>query len=346
MLGRLPSLEELKALAHLDFSFHEAPFPGKKMLEAHHLNFSYDAPLIQDLSLTVEKGERIAIIGKNGCGKSTILRLIAEDLSPQSGSIQTRDGVFMGYFGQTNINRLDAKMTIEQEIESANPQLNLTQVRGICGLMMFGGDLAEKKISQLSGGEKSRVLLGKILAHPCNLLLLDEPTHHLDVESVESLIDAMEEFNGSCILVTHSELILNRLPFDKLVICHSGGRQQVFLGTYAEFLEKVGWEEERPQQTKAPQPNVRQMRAELVTDRSKALKPILSRIQTCEEKISVLEIELDEHQQALISHPQSKDMPERLRNLAKKREQSEVLYAELEKLILEKEKIEKEFSLD
>lgn len=343
MLGRLPQLEELKSLAHLDFSFHEAPFPGKKMLEANDLSFSYNAPLIHDLSLTVEKGERIAIIGKNGCGKSTVLRLIAGDLSPQNGSIQVRDGVFMGYFGQTNINRLDPKMTIEEEIGSANVKLNLTQVRGICGLMMFGSDLAQKKISNLSGGEKSRVLLGKILAHPCNLLLLDEPTHHLDVESVEALIDAIEEFSGSCILVTHSELILNRLHFDKLVICHSGGRQQVFLGTYAEFLAKVGWEEERQPQSKAPQPNARRTRAELVADRAKALKPILNRIQTCEEKISVVEIELEDQQQALISHPQSKDMQERLRGLAKKREQSEALYAELEKLLQEKEKIEKEF---
>jgi ATP-binding cassette, subfamily F, member 3 len=246
MLSRIPVLENLKNLYQLDFQFNEANFPGKKMLEAQEISFSYDPTsersLIENFSLSVEKGERIAIIGKNGRGKSTILRLLAGDLSSNNGSVKRSENLSIGYFGQTNIDRLHPKNSIEEEISSANSKLNLTQVKGICGLMMFSGDKSKKVNSVLSGGEKSRVLLGKIIATPCNFLLLDEPTHHLDMESIEALIDAIEEFQGSVIIVTHSELILKRMALDKIVVCHQG-RQEVHLGTYGEFLNQNGWHE-------------------------------------------------------------------------------------------------------
>ena len=183
MLSRIPVLENLKNLYHLDFQFNEANFPGKKMLEANDVSFSYgsiaEQPLIENLSLSIEKGERIAIIGKNGREKSTILRLLSGELTPQKGTTKLSENLSIGYFGQTNIDRLHPKHTIEEEISTANPKLNRTQVKGICGLMMFGGDKSNKLNSVLSGGERSRVLLGKIIAAPCNLLLLDEPTHSL-----------------------------------------------------------------------------------------------------------------------------------------------------------------------
>ena len=226
MLSRIPVLENLKNLYHLDFQFNEANFPGKKMLDAHEISFSYDLssgqPLIENFSLSVEKGERIAIIGKNGRGKSTLLRLLAEELDPKSGTIKSSDNLSIGYFGQTNIDRLHPQHTIEEEISIANPKLNRTQVKAICGLMMFSGDKSTKPNGILSGGEKSRVLLGKIIASPCNLLLLDEPTHHLDMESIEALIDAIEDFQGAVIMVTHSELILKRMVLNKIVVCHQG----------------------------------------------------------------------------------------------------------------------------
>ena len=126
MLSRIPVLENLKNLFHLDFEFNEANFPGKKMLEAQAVSFSYDPtsdqPLIENFSLEVEKGDRIAIIGKNGRGKSTLLRLLAGELDPISGTTKRSDNLSIGYFGQTNIDRLHPKHTIEEEIASANPQ--------------------------------------------------------------------------------------------------------------------------------------------------------------------------------------------------------------------------------
>ncbi|MES2122449.1 MAG: ABC-F family ATP-binding cassette domain-containing protein [Chlamydiota bacterium] len=335
MISRLPQIEELRAIASLGFAFHEAPFAGRKMLEAKHLSFAYETPLINDLSLEIEKGEKIAIIGKNGCGKSTVLRLLAGELKPREGSIESRSSVILGYFGQTNIDRLQPAHTIEEEISLANPNLNFTQVRNICGIMLFGGDKGKKKISALSGGEKSRVLLGKILAQPCNLLLLDEPTHHLDIESVEALINAVEEFQSSCIIVTHSELILNRLEFTKLIICHSNGKQQVFLGNYADFLEKVGWEEEKEKKAKpsAPPP-------QRAPDSSKALRQLEQKILACEAAIQTHEAALQKAQQELLVHiEQGKNDPKIYQLLSDKQKACDLSYEELEKLLIEKEKL-------
>lgn len=245
-LSRIPVLENLKNLYQLDFQFNEANFYGKIMLEAQNLAFSYlpDAqhPLIEKFSLSVEKGERIAIIGKNGRGKSTLLRLLAGDLEANKGTVKRSDNLEIGYFGQTNIDRLHPKHTIEEEVAIANPKLSFTQIKSICGLMMFSGDKSKKLNSVLSGGEKSRVMIGKIIAKPCNFLLLDEPTHHLDMESIEALIDAIEDFQGAVIIVTHSELILKRMCLNKIVVCHEG-KQEMFLGTYEEFLDTNGWDE-------------------------------------------------------------------------------------------------------
>ncbi|MBP9841880.1 MAG: ABC-F family ATP-binding cassette domain-containing protein [Simkaniaceae bacterium] len=251
MIDRLPILDELKAMHQLNFKFHELPFMGKKMLDARDLFFSYDKKktLIEKCSLVIEKKDRIAIIGKNGYGKSTFLKLLTKELLPDKGEVDWAEATKIGYFGQTTIDRLDPKKCIEEEISSANTTMRFNEVRGICGLMMFSGDAAKKMIGVLSGGEKSRVLLGKIVAAPCNLLFLDEPTHHLDIESIEALIDAIEIFHGAVVMVTHSEWVLRRIPFNKLLVCHKE-KQSLFLGNYEEFLEKEGWQEEDPVEKK------------------------------------------------------------------------------------------------
>lgn len=326
MIDRLPTLEKLKDMHHLDFAFHEVPFMGRKMLEAAHLNFSYkpETELIEDFSLTVEKGDRIAIIGKNGYGKSTLLKLLTQELTPRAGDLTTSQATRIGYFGQTSIDRLDPKLRIEEEIASANPALNFTQVRGICGLMMFSGDLAKKSISVLSGGERSRVLLGKIVAQPCNLLLLDEPTHHLDIESIEALIDAIEDFQGAVILVTHSEWVLRRIPFTKLVVCHKE-KQEIFQGTYDEFLAEVGWEEEQPEPKKKNPP----------PPKPAPTKPSKGEIKKYEDRIVFLEESLEKNNQKLIEISQS-NKREEIRTLValieKEKKEIDELYKHLEKL--------------
>ena len=241
------------AASDLEFRFTATDFPGKRVLQIQDLSFRYtpDSPLlIEDLSLEVLKGDRLAIIGPNGQGKTTLLNLLAGELPPTSGSIETNPNAKLAYFGQTNVQRLDPTLTVEEEILCTLDQAknhNRGYARSLAGLMMFEGDNALKRIKVLSGGEKSRVLLAKILATPSNLLFLDEPTNHLDMESVESLVEACEQFSGTVLMVTHDEDLLRALATRLIVF--DGGRVRVFDGTYDEFLERVGWETEKSSQT-------------------------------------------------------------------------------------------------
>ncbi len=323
-LEKIPVLEKLKGVNTLGFSFNEVPFNGKKMLEAKDVSFGYVGPLIEDFSLVIEKGDRIAIIGKNGFGKSTLLKLLSGELTAASGEVEASSVMKLGYFGQTSIQRLNPTLRIEEEIQSANSNLNFSQVRAICGLMMFSGDLAKKKVSVLSGGEKSRVLLGKIVAEPCNLLFLDEPTHHLDIESIESLIDAIEKFKGAVVIVTHSEWVLRRIQFNKLVVCHKQ-QQELFMGNYDEFLEKIGWEEEQPESKKK----------EKAAAREKEKKPSKNELKACEEKIARIEAEIAAANLKLAeisSTGNGSKIKELVNSIAKSQAELDQLYVQLEKL--------------
>lgn len=245
MLERLPKLDELTEVESLDFEFRFAPFAAKTLFEARDLAFGYtpDNLLFEKLNLTVNARDRIGVIGNNGKGKSTLLNVLSGGLTPLTGELKSHPDMKLGYFGQTNILRLDPKLTIEEEIQNANGALTRTQVRNICGTMMFSGDLALKKVAVLSGGEKSRTLLGKILAHPSNLLFLDEPNNHLDMESIDALIESLQEFPGAFLVVTHNERILRALA-TKLVVFQRG-KAEVFDADYDEFLEKIGWQNEQ-----------------------------------------------------------------------------------------------------
>ena len=243
-LERMPKLDQLSEIESLDFRFTYAPFPAKTCLDVRKITFGYPGgPLLLDeLAFSVDKRDRIAVMGKNGMGKSTLLKLIAREMDPKSGEIKRHPDTRIGYFGQTNISRLSPAATVEDEVQNANPANSRTRVRGICGLMMFSGDTAEKKVAVLSGGEKSRTLLGKILAQPSNVLLLDEPTSHLDMDSIEALVDALDRYEGAVVIVTHSEMILRRVA--KKCVYFQGGAARIYPGTYDEFLERIGWDHE------------------------------------------------------------------------------------------------------
>lgn len=357
MIERIPVLEQLKAIYQLDFHFNEAAFNAKRMLEANHVNFAYhpeEGPtIVEDLTLEIEKGERIAFIGKNGRGKSTLLKLLAKELEPLDGSIKHSENLRIGYFGQTNISRLHPQNSVEDEVSASNPSLNRTQVKAICGMMMFSGDMASKPTSMLSGGEKSRVLLGKILATPCNLLLLDEPTHHLDMESIEALIDALEDFEGAVIIVTHSELILNRLNLNKIVICHEG-TQELILGDYEEFLAKGGWgdkgEKSSSKAAKKPsdQREQRQQRAILVAERAKALKPLDASIEKMEQQISKLEKELHDSHTSLVELSQAgtgQEIQALSKKIATHQTKVDALYVQLDELSTQREAVQAKYSI-
>ena len=290
-LEKMGEMEDLGFDATLKFDFNFKETPAKVLLEVKELAFGYTPEhlLFENISFTLEKGQCLAIIGKNGSGKSTLLNNIAGELTPLHGEVAFHPSTEFGHFGQTNISRLNPGNTIMEEIYEANPKLSASVVRGICGGMMFSGDRAEKKVSLLSGGEKSRVMLGQILARPANLLFLDEPTHHLDIDSIEALMVAIENFKGSCIIVTHSEEMLRRVA-DRLIIFSKNGAEY-FDGGYDDFLEKIGWgEEDQVERVKktAPKNNSKEYkkaRNELTRERSRATTPLRKEVEKLEKAI-------------------------------------------------------------
>jgi ATP-binding cassette, subfamily F, member 3 len=310
-LHKMGTRGKLSAPKDLDFQFTSMPFAGKWVTETRDLSFSYThdgPPLIEGLTLAVRKRDRIGIIGKNGRGKTTLLNLLGNELAPTGGTISHHEHVRFGYFGQTNIDRLNPQYNVEEEITATRPDLTRGQARDICGTMMFDGDKALKKISVLSGGEKSRVLLGKLLVSPCNLLLLDEPTNHLDMESVDSLIEAVEAFNGAVLIATHSEMILHAVA-ERLVVFDGDG-VSLFEGTYQDFLDRIGWEDEKmsdaPMRVEkdrsrtAERKDLRRRRAEIIAGRSRALSPLQDAISKLENDIIRLEEQIKQDNEALV----------------------------------------------
>jgi ATP-binding cassette, subfamily F, member 3 len=249
--SRVKKLEkqgEMKALENiedLDLYFNAAPFGASQMMATEEINFSYTGTqpfLIENFTISVGRRERICIIGKNGKGKSTLLKILAGELVPSSGKITKHPILLEGYFGQTNKLQLDENKTIVEEIKSADKSCTESLARNIAGGLMFSEDTALKKIKVLSGGEKSRVMLGKILVTPCHVLFLDEPTNHLDMQSCDSLIEAIDGFDGSVIMVTHNEMHL-RAVATKLIV-FDNNTISIFDGNYDEFLKDVGWSDE------------------------------------------------------------------------------------------------------
>ena len=316
-LAKIERLDELSSEATLDFSFVHKPFPGRFPIEAKEISFGFDGmarPLVNGLSFALKRDDRVAVIGKNGRGKSTLLKLLAGELQPQNGEIAVSPNTSMSFFAQTNTNRLNLSSTIESEIQQVNEKLSRTAVRAICGCMMFEGDDALKKISVLSGGERSRVLLGKILATPSNMLLLDEPTNHLDVESVMSLTDALEEFDGAVVIVTHNEDILRRVA--QRLIVFQGEQPFLFEGTYDEFLDSIGWEEEAdlvPRGKKKPKPSAakgreqKREKAEVLQERSRQLTPLKEQVAALEKGIASLEKQVASAHESLAKASSSGD---------------------------------------
>ncbi len=304
-LDKMDDMEDLATDANLSFKFNYKETPAKVIFRAEDLGFGYnpDEPLFQGITFAMEKGKRLAIIGKNGKGKSTLLNYIAGELEKQQGKLDFHPSTKFAHFGQTNIERLNVKNTIVDEIASMSKEIGIPQARNIAGRMMFSGELGDKKIEVLSGGERSRVMLGKIIATPANLLFLDEPTNHLDMQSIDALADAIDAFEGSLIMVTHSEMLLHRLA-DALIIFHKGGAEY-FDGTYADFLEKIGWEEEEGTvKVKKAKPKInhkerKKLRKAVTQARNEVRKPYTKEIKLCEEKIEALETEITVKNEAL-----------------------------------------------
>jgi ATP-binding cassette subfamily F protein 3 len=311
LLEKMERKERLEKIETLEFSFRNTPFYGKYVLSANDLCFSYDGahPVISGFDMVVRPGDKVCIVGPNGRGKTTLLKLLAGRLRPRRGEVVMHPKVSFGVYEQTSTSTLVPTRTVEEEIMSAAPDIDRQRARGICGAMMFEGSAALKRIEVLSGGEKSRVMLGKLLAQPLNLLLLDEPSNHLDMESTDALLAALDSFEGAIVMVTHNEMLLHALA-QRLVVFRNGG-MEIFEGGYGWFLRKGGWADEEdaapvrkdagpaPEVSRPGRKELRRRRGEIINERSRVIGPIEKRMSLVESEIERLEKELGGLQGAL-----------------------------------------------
>ncbi len=227
-----------EAIRSMQIRFPEPPRSGKVVVEAKGVAKSYgDKKVIAPFTFSVDSGDRIAFVGKNGMGKTTLSRIIAGDLDYNQGHLELGHNVALGYFAQHQTERLRAEHSILEEMEmAANQTDRFSQVRGILGAFLFSGEEVEKKIKVLSGGEKARVSLAKLLLEPINFLILDEPTNHLDIISKDVLKQALKHFPGTLIVVSHDREFLQGLTTKTLEFTPEGIKTH--LGDIDEFLSK------------------------------------------------------------------------------------------------------------
>lgn len=353
-LEKMGNKKKLDKLEQLDFSFNEVPFSGKQILNVENLNFSYskEKEIIKNLSFSINSGDKIGIIGANGRGKTTLVKILSGIIEADSGEINFSGNAKPGVYVQDFLDDLNDENTVADEIFYANTELDRTKVRSICGAMLFSGDDALKPVSVLSGGERSRVMLGKLLARPCNFLFLDEPTNHLDMDSCDALLAALDNFTGSVLMVTHNEMLLDAVA-QKLIVFYSD-RIELFEGTYQEFLDKIGWEEESGYQMKKETSEnsgqdkklLKRQRAIAVQEKSKAVRPLKKRINELEEKIISLEEEekmLGDDMQKASEAGDVEKMGAVSRRISKVQEEIEEYFEELDLKTKELDDIEQKF---
>ncbi len=228
------------------FEFAEPPRSGDDVVVMENLAKEWQLPdgtlkpVFSGVSGIVRRGSKIALVGVNGAGKSTLLKILAGQTEPTSGSFTLGANVAAGYFSQHAMELLDPKKTIFETVQDVMPLANIGVIRNLLGAFLFSGDTVDKRIENLSGGEKSRVVLATLLARPVNLLVLDEPTNHLDIRSREILLDALKDFAGTVLLVSHDRHFLRSLVDRVFEIDH--GEMRVYEGNYEYYLSKVNGE--------------------------------------------------------------------------------------------------------
>ena len=229
--------EELK---RINFKFPQPPRSGLKVIELEHVQQAYgDHVVYRDLNFTAERGQRIVLIGPNGAGKSTLLKILADVIPIQGGTRELGYNAVCGYFAQNRLDNLKADLTVLEnvmELRTNENQLTEQQARAILGAFLFRKDDVHKPIGVLSGGEKSRLALARLLVKPPNLLLMDEPTTHLDIPSIDALINALKSYEGTLIFISHDVHFIRALA-ESVLHVHSG-RLTPYAGNYDYYLDK------------------------------------------------------------------------------------------------------------
>jgi ATP-binding cassette subfamily F protein 3 len=235
LLEKVVPIEVPPERKRIHFTFPTCAKSGRTVLELSHVRKSY-GPLavFKDVNLHIERGDRIALVGPNGTGKSTLMRMLSQSESPDGGTLTVGHQVITEYFAQDEAVRLNPALTVYQTLEAGSPNDMVPAIRNILGGFLFSGDDIHKKAGVLSGGERTRLAVARMLLRPSNTLLLDEPTNHLDLDSKDVLLEALEDYGGTLILVSHDRYFVEKLATKIIEIGH--GEAVVYPGTYTEFL--------------------------------------------------------------------------------------------------------------
>jgi len=245
-LDKIEKIELPKKRHVVKFDFRVPPRSGDQVAVIEDLHKAYGSHVIYDgFSLTIRRGERWAVMGRNGAGKTTLLKMIAGASTPDAGSVRLGASLIMGYFAQQSLDVLDPDLTIFEQLQHDFPQDGIGSLRTLAGAFQFSGDDVDKPIRALSGGEKSRLAIARMLYNPPNFLVLDEPTNHLDLATKEMLVDALKDFEGTMVFVSHDRMFLRGLGSRVLEVGGESGADhtpQVYPGSYVEYVQAMGHE--------------------------------------------------------------------------------------------------------
>ena len=221
----------------IHFSFPQPQPSGRTVVEVSDLAKNYGPKqVLEDVSFTIDRGDRIALVGVNGAGKSTLIRMLSGMEPPSSGTLRLGHNVTAEYFAQDQYKVLDGNARMLDDISNTAPRVSTTELRSLLGCFLFSGDDVFKPLGVLSGGERNRYALARILVSPANFLLLDEPTNHLDLRAKDVLLEAIAAFNGTVVMVSHDRYFIDRLATRIFEV--EGGHVHVYPGNYEDYLHR------------------------------------------------------------------------------------------------------------
>ncbi|MEL7368781.1 MAG: ABC-F family ATP-binding cassette domain-containing protein [Myxococcota bacterium] len=309
----------------MSVKFAEAPKSSDTVVRLEGLSFAYGSkPIFNNQDLLIRRGQRIALVGVNGAGKTTLLKLVAGELTPHTGDLQWGKNVLPSYFAQHHAESLSPDRTVIDEVWRGAPDRSQTDIRTLCGAFLFSGDDVEKPTGVLSGGERARVAMARMLARPANFLMLDEPTNHLDTESADRLTESLEAFQGTMLFVSHNLDFAKRLS-DTVWDVRSG-RVEVFPGSLDDYLDYLTEQQaELPGEpsrataavstSKASRMQARAEAKAAQTEYRRKLKKLNSTIEKLETDIQTLETEQGKLE-AQLADPETHTQPEKAKKLA------------------------------